>query len=200
MIAALFVETRGCYFGLPGVDPYDKARDARRYAGPWPVVAHPPCQRWGAFATWHGGTIGADNGCFAAALSAVNRFGGVIEHPAYSRAWRHFGLPVPDPAGWRRDLFGSHVCAVEQGHYGYPARKATWLYYVGDTDPPDLIWGASAQKLPQRRLAERGYASAMRCGAVANMSSKARQQTPAAFRDALIDIARSARKVVGAAA
>lgn len=46
-IAALYVETGGAYFGLPGVDPWDEARDARRYAGPLPVVAHPPCQRYG---------------------------------------------------------------------------------------------------------------------------------------------------------
>lgn len=52
MIAALYVETDGAYFGLEGVDPWDEARDARKYAGPWPVVAHPPCQRWGRF--WHG--------------------------------------------------------------------------------------------------------------------------------------------------
>ena len=45
-VAALYVETNGCYYNLPGVDPWDKARDARLYAGPWPVVAHPPCQRW----------------------------------------------------------------------------------------------------------------------------------------------------------
>lgn len=52
-IAALFVATGGCYFGLPGIDPWDKARDARLYAGPWPVVAHPPCERWGRY--WSGG-------------------------------------------------------------------------------------------------------------------------------------------------
>jgi hypothetical protein len=52
MIAALYVEPNGAYFGLPGVDPWDQARDARKYAGPWPVVAHPPCERWGRF--WHG--------------------------------------------------------------------------------------------------------------------------------------------------
>lgn len=46
MIAALFVATGGCYFGLPEVDPWDEKRDARLYAGPWPVVAHPPCARW----------------------------------------------------------------------------------------------------------------------------------------------------------
>jgi hypothetical protein len=27
MIAALFVETNGCYFGLPEVDPWDIGRD-----------------------------------------------------------------------------------------------------------------------------------------------------------------------------
>lgn len=32
MIAALFVETDGCYFGIDGVDPWDQARDARQYA------------------------------------------------------------------------------------------------------------------------------------------------------------------------
>jgi hypothetical protein len=59
MIAALYVETDGAYFGLPGVDPWDEARDARKYAGPHPVVAHPPCQRWGRF--WHGSTASRRN-------------------------------------------------------------------------------------------------------------------------------------------
>jgi len=81
MIAALFVETDGCYFGLPGVDPWDEPRDARLYAGPHPVVAHPPCQRWGRY--WHGSPSnphqfekGDDGGCFAAALAAVRQWGG----------------------------------------------------------------------------------------------------------------------------
>jgi hypothetical protein len=46
MVAALFVATNGIYFGLPNVDPWDKRRDARTYAGPHPVVAHPPCALW----------------------------------------------------------------------------------------------------------------------------------------------------------
>lgn len=53
MIAALFVQRGGVYFGLPDVDPWDEQRDARLYAGPLPVVAHPPCQRWGRY--WFGG-------------------------------------------------------------------------------------------------------------------------------------------------
>lgn len=34
MISALYVETSGAYFGLPDVDPWDEARDARLYQGP----------------------------------------------------------------------------------------------------------------------------------------------------------------------
>ena len=54
MVAALYVERDGAYYGLDNVDPWDAERDARTYAGPWPVVAHPPCERWGRF--WHGST------------------------------------------------------------------------------------------------------------------------------------------------
>lgn len=97
-VAALFVQPRGCYVGLPGVDPWDEQRDARKYAGPHPVVAHPPCERWGRY--WFGGPSakvrrakGDDGGCFAAALNSVRRWGGVLEHPACSSAWKAFGQP-----------------------------------------------------------------------------------------------------------
>ena len=45
-VAALYVEANGPYAGLEGVDCWPESRDARRYAGPNPVVAHPPCNRW----------------------------------------------------------------------------------------------------------------------------------------------------------
>jgi hypothetical protein len=34
-VAALYVESGGAYYDLPGVDPWDARRDARTYAGPW---------------------------------------------------------------------------------------------------------------------------------------------------------------------
>src|SRR5690606_30161529 len=147
-IAALYVERSGAYWNLPDVDPWDEARDARKYAGPWPVVAHPPCQRWGNF--WFGGThkgsrryaLGDDGGCFAAALAAVRKWGGVIEHPHKSRAWAHFGLnPPPREGGWVvADFHGGWTCCVDQGAYGHRARKTTWLYACG-VDLPALTWG-----------------------------------------------------------
>jgi hypothetical protein len=107
MIAALFVETGGRYFGLEDVDPWDEARDARKYDGPYAVVAHPPCQRWCQLASVnearYGHKIGDDDGCFASALTSVHRFGGVLEHPAFSLAWDAFDLPKPPTSGgWVR--------------------------------------------------------------------------------------------------
>lgn len=132
MIAALYVEKDGCYAGLPGVDPWDESRDARRYSGPHPVVAHHPCQRWGRF--WHGSTrkphqfkLGADGGCFTAAVMAVRCWGGVLEHPADSSAWATYNLnPPPREGGWIAvDLTGGWTCCVSQGHYGHMAGKRT---------------------------------------------------------------------------
>jgi hypothetical protein len=156
MIAALYVATDGCYYGLDDVDPWNEARDARTYAGPYRVVCHSPCQRWGRY--WYGGPmlhaqgrrkiLGDDGGCFAAALAAVRRWGGVLEHPASSHAWRAFGLTAPHHrGGWvMADYVGGWTCHVEQGHYGHRARKATWLYAVG-CDLPSLRWGPSSPPL-----------------------------------------------------
>src|SRR3972149_4282264 len=81
VIAALYVAEGGVYYGLADVDPGPEARDARLYAGPWPVVAHPPCQRWGRY--WHGGpsvTVrkvkGDDGGGFPAPARLGPRGGG----------------------------------------------------------------------------------------------------------------------------
>lgn len=199
MIAALYVETNGCYFKVDGVDPWDEPRDARKYDGPWPVVAHPPCQRWGRF--WHGSTrkphqfkLGDDNGCFEAALAAVRRFGGVLEHPADSHAWATFGLAAPDKkGGWTRaDKLGGMTCHVEQGHYGHLARKPTWLYAVAPW-LPQLRWGRGEQRIHPTALAKHGYAKARRVGMMAMVGgkdkTKIRNATPEDFRDVLVSIA-----------
>lgn len=199
MIAALFVEADGCYFDHPGVDAWDISRDARNYAGPWPVVAHPPCQRWGRY--WHGSPrkphqykLGDDHGCFAAALTAVRMWGGVLEHPADSHAWDHFSLKKPKRgAGWKEaDNFGGWTCYVEQGHYGHFSRKGTWLY-AAFTIQPTLKWTSSGQRIDPVMLERHGYEKARRCGMIGAISGKCKTQirnaTPPEFRDLLISLA-----------
>jgi len=205
LIAALYIEPDGCYADLPGVDAWDEARDAREYAGPWPVVAHPPCQRWGRF--WHGSTrkphqykLGDDGGCFEAALSAVRKFGGVLEHPCDSHAWKWFGLERPKRhAGWNEpDNHGGRSCYVEQGHYGHMSRKPTWLYAC-KVGFPELDWSKGEQRLHPVALERYGYAKARRIGMTAMVGgknkTKIRNATPPEFRDVLISMARTARAV-----
>lgn len=201
VVAALYVETDGAYFGVPGIDPWDEPRDARSYRGMHPVVAHPPCQRWGRYATGAPNKpkqyrVGEDGGCFAAALTSVRNYGGVIEHPADSLAWDWFGLAQPQRRdGWvQADKRGGWTCYVEQGHYGHMARKGTWLYAVG-TDRPALRWGPSEQRIHPVALERYGYAKARRIGMMAMVGGKdktrIRNATPPEFRELLIGLARS---------
>lgn len=193
-VAALYVQTNGCYYGLDGVDPWDVTRDARLYAGQWPVVAHPPCQLWVNLAhvnfKRYGGEHnrpGNDGGCFVAALSAVRRFGGVLEHPAFSNAWAAHRLPKPRGIGWTQHG-NEWVCEVWQSAYGHRARKRTWLYYVG-AKPADLIWSRKP--------------GTHQCGwfdrIKPTLSKKDAMATPPAFRDALLELARGPRMQSAAA-
>lgn len=202
MIAALYVQADGVYSGLDDVEVWGEERDARTYAGPHRVIAHPPCARWGRF--WHGSPrkphqydLGDDGGCFAAALAAVQRWGGVLEHPAHSHAWQAHGLPWPPPEGWQMDITGGWCCRVEQGFYGHPARKASWLYAVG-TDLPELRWGEGEQRLDPVMVERHGYEYARRKGLVSMVGGKrkteVRNATPPQFRDLLIAIAATADK------
>lgn len=197
MIAALFVDPRGCYANLPDVEVWDEKRDARNYNGPHAVVAHPPCSRWCQLAAlvekrW-GHVRGHDAGCFKSALMDVRRFGGVLEHPAYSRAWRAFDLPAPPHSGgWVRGPCGGWACHVEQGRYGHVAKKATWLYAFGVRFLPTLRWGHVAD--------QRSAALVSWCGNHVKSNERrprvgkaAAAATPPAFRDVLLGIARSVR-------
>ncbi len=203
MIAALYVETDGCYFNRPDIDAWDEKRDARKYAGPFPVVAHPPCQRWGRF--WHGSTrkphqfkLGDDGGCFANALAAVWSYGGVIEHPADSHAWAAFNISRPPrDGGWVPAGIGGWTCCVYQGHYGHLAGKPSWLYVYGLERErlPELRWGKVEQRLHPVALARHGYEKARRIGMMAMVGGKdktrIRNATPPEFQAVLIGLARS---------
>lgn len=206
-IAAIFVETKGPYSNLPNVEAWGIEKDARTYKGPFPVVAHPPCQRWGRYAT--GGpnpkaqrfAIGDDGGCFEAALQSVREFGGILEHPEATHAYSRYGLKRPPRnGGWIQADEHGWACCVEQGHYGHKARKATWLYAVR-TDRPELIWGKSEglridEGFRSKEEAQQVRAKRKELGikAAKRPTFKDRVHTPEKFRDLLIEIAQSAYK------
>jgi DNA (cytosine-5)-methyltransferase 1 len=162
VIAALYVMTGGVYFGVPDVDPWDARRDARTYAGPWPVVAHPPCARWCRLSKLvehrenkrvaarpllpgfgHGRAVGEDGGTFAAALASVRTWGGVLEHPASSYAWAAHGLQRPPREGWARAADGGWVCEVSQAAYGHRAGQGRAVAHAHRLSRSAPVNGAS---------------------------------------------------------
>jgi hypothetical protein len=191
-VAALYVDPDGVYANLPDVDLWDEARDARKYGGPWPVVAHPPCNKWSPLAYINQRRlpnyyVGDDGGCFAAALHAVRTWGGVLEHPALSLAWIRYELPMPARGGWvsRFDDPG-YSSTVSQAAYGHRARKDTWLYAVG-CELPELNW-----RIPDVTAAVSGFTHGRERHERRRVRPKEAAATPDAFRDVLLEMARSA--------
>lgn len=130
-VQALYIDPLGPYPRLIGAENcWDERRDARLYAGPHPVVAHPPC---GPYSKQRHNYRGSEHDCAPHALAQVRNYGGVLEHPAESKFWDQAMLARP--TGTDRaslgDVFGGYTIAVEQVEWGHVARKPTWLYIVG---------------------------------------------------------------------
>lgn len=194
--AVLFAEKKGIYGELDFVDLWHEERDARKYTGELPIVAHPPCSRWcrlaGLVEARWGHKVGDDDGCFEAALRLVRKNGGVIEHPAYSKAFYTYGLPIPrsSKGGWQMGLCGGWSCYVEQCKYGHPAKKATWLYCYGIENPPSLKWGLTPDGECKSLVSWCGN-KVKRTPDRPRLGKKAAIATPVEFRDELIKIALS---------
>lgn len=131
-VAALFVSGRTIYRHLPGVEVFDKRRDARQFAGGMSVVAHPPCRHWsrlrhqaGANAT--AAEIEEEKRLGVWAVEQVMRWGGVLEQPAGSLLWDACQLPR---CGDYSDAF-CFTEYIEQSWFGFPTPKATWLLVCG---------------------------------------------------------------------
>lgn len=197
-VVALYVDARGPYPKL--VEHwYDEARDARTYAGPWPVVAHPPCRNWGSLR--HHAT-GDDSDCGPRAVEQVRAFGGVLEHPAHSTLFRTCGLPWP---GELPDAFGGRSIEICQVDFGHVARKRTWLYLVGlrspgpSPTPRQPTHWVSGGRNPLRKDGLRG--GGIVPPGIKVCSAEQRRRTPIAFAEWLVSLAATAqprtRKAVG---
>lgn len=149
-VAVLFARADSIYKTMPGVDVWDEARDARRWPGGCPVVAHPPCRTWGTLSHLFEHPSG-ERELAPWAVEQIRRFGGVLEHPSKSRLWPELGLP---PVG-ERDAFGGWTLAIHQSDFGHRAQKKTRLYIVGcdpqDVPPMPIVLGKSTHVISQNR-------------------------------------------------
>lgn len=175
-IAALFVSRRSIYQHLPGVDCFDRVRDARQFAGGKPVVAHPPCRCWSKLRH----QVRLDANATAAemelgkwAVSIVMECGGVLEQPAGSLLWDACQLPR---LGDHSDPFCFSVY-VEQSWFGFPTPKPTWLLVCGV--PKHLV------KVPSYQLMPKSLVN------FSNLSAFERSRTMRPFAEWLCQLARA---------
>lgn len=168
---------------MPGVDAWDEQRDARRWMGGAPVVAHPPCRGWGRLRQFSHATED-ERRLAIEAIDHVREHGGVLEHPAESSLWPALGLPRP---GKGPDHFGGWTLRVDQFIFGHRAEKATWLYIVG-CGPDDLPHIPIRSGRPTHCV--RPTKSYPR---MPSITKREREQTPPAFAAWLVTLARRCR-------
>jgi len=200
LVAALYIDPRGPYpkmaygpeelfladglvsaFDPLHVDCWDESRDARKYAGPHPVVAHPPCGPWGRLKFL---CNKQDPACGLRAVEQVRAFGGVLEHPQHSSLWHACGLPRP---GELPDAFGGYTVEMRQVWWGHCCEKLTWLYLVGvpreALEAPPFPDAVATHRVTN---ASRGRTELPRCSAFAARA------TPPLFAEYLVRLARFA--------
>lgn len=131
-LTVLFARSDSVYKTLPGCDVWDIERDALKWPGGNPVIAHPPCRAWGRLRAFANPRPGEKDLAFWA-IDQVRKWGGVLEHPASSTLWPAANLPKPG----QHDEFGGFCIGVDQFSMGHRAKKMTLLYIVG-TSPQAL--------------------------------------------------------------
>lgn len=221
MIAALYIDPRGpyprmrcgrnyvpvgphgepeCYYvgSERAIDCWDAKRDARCYAGPGPVVAHPPCTHYGRVS--HLGKAD-DADCAPRAVDQVRRYGGVLEHPAgsklWSQPWKTDGISawLPHPTALYGCPWGGYTIEVAQVEWGHACRKRTWLYLVGV--PLSAIERPPFPRREPTHWCSGGRTASSRQGSpippgIKAASAQIKRRTPPLFAEYLVRLARAA--------
>jgi hypothetical protein len=126
IIPVLFARSDSVYKTIPGCDVYDIDRNALSCTSVRPGIYHPPCRAWGRLRHFSNPRPG-EKELAIWSVDRIRKYGGVLEHPAYSSLWPVAGLP---PAGGI-DSFGGWTFPIDQHWFGHRAQKATFLYIVG---------------------------------------------------------------------
>lgn len=179
-VAVLFARADSNYKALPGCDVWDIERDARRWPGGAPVVAHPPCRAWGRLRQF--AKPRPDEKALALfAVDQVRKFGGVLEHPASSTLWDAARLPLFG----ERDEFGGWTLPIFQQWWGHRAEKATWLYVVGCAP-------AQIPTMPMV-LGEASHVISSSSSGKPEVTKAEREHTPPALAQWLVELARQCK-------
>lgn len=124
----LFTKKNSIYKEL-NTDTWDITRDATKYTGTEPVIAHPPCRAWGNYRHMAKPTPG-EKYLAIWAIRKIRQNGGVLEHPKGSTLWKRLKLPKGKD---QPDHWGGWTLNIDQKWFGHRAKKNTNLYIVGTT-------------------------------------------------------------------
>jgi hypothetical protein len=187
MVSILFVQQDSIYKKIRGgtLDCWDFERDAARWPGGNPIVAHPPCREWSQMRGFSMAPVG-EKELAVLAVGWVRRWGGVLEHPKGSTLWPALSLPLPGAT----DKFGGHSLCVDQAWWGHRARKSTMLYVVGCPPKgiPDvpISFDAIQRVLNSRRRPSKG--------GLQEVTKRERSATPEKFAEWLVELAERCQK------
>lgn len=130
MLPVLFTHELSNYNKYGICDTWSIRRDARNFfarSPDCPIIAHPPCRQFSRAK----GLSKQDAGEYAMVIQTaeyVQRYGGVLEHPAYSKLFDW----LPEPGAQSSSGF---TVEVWQSWFGFPYRKRSWIYFSGCSVP-----------------------------------------------------------------
>lgn len=182
LVSALFVRADSIYKQL-NVDCCDIERDARKWPGGNPIIAHPPCRAWGKF-SHRAKPMPGEKELAIWAIEQVRKWGGVLEHPNPSNLWKYMNLPM----GQRRDEYGGYTLSVDQHWWGHKAKKSTNLYIVGCQRNALPIMPLSFDRIEYYCAFPKSFKGKSRYG-FKEISKAEREQTPPRFAEWLIELA-----------
>lgn len=184
-ISVLYTRVDSIYKTL-GVDCWDIERDARKWPGGNPIVAHPPCRAWGQLA--HMAKPRPDEKLLAiSAVNEIRKNGGVLEHPRKSKLWAEMNLPQPG----KTDEYGGYTICVNQSWWGHKAEKQTFLYIVGcdrNELPPIPISFSAIEYTVSSKIKKKSGRRIKK-----EITKKEREETPIELAKWLIEVAKKCK-------
>lgn len=186
-VSVLFARKDSIYKTLPDLDVWDAERDALKWPGGTPVIAHPPCRAWGGLRHM-AKPLDGEKELAIWSIKQIRKFGGVLEHPKRSQLWPELNLPL----GTKSDRWGGFSLLVNQLQWGHRAEKATLLYVCG-CNRKDLPPIPLTLEYAQYTVSTSGRRADGKRKAGREISKSEHEATPIAFAKWLVELARKCK-------